>query len=106
MCKWNFLKALLVSVVLVLSSSLYAGDQQLDINKANAIQLAEHLSGVGVKKADAIIAYRDELGGFSDLEQLKDVKGIGDALFAKNLDRMTLSATPTVSDKPEPASSQ
>ncbi|WP_261844062.1 ComEA family DNA-binding protein [Aliamphritea ceti] len=106
MLRWNFYKTILVSIALIFSTYLYAGDHQLDINKASAAQLAEHLSGVGAKKADAIVAYRDELGGFSSLEQLKDVNGIGAALFAKNLDRITLSESAVVLEKPDPASSQ
>lgn len=91
MYKWTFLKSVLVSFALLFSAFSYADNHQLDINTASAVQLASQLNGVGAKKAAAIVAYREKLGGFTDLEQLKDVKGIGDSIFAKNRDRLTLS---------------
>ncbi len=92
MYKWTFLKSVLISLALTFSAFSYADNHQLDINKASAVQLATQLSGVGAKKAKAIVAYREELGGFTDLEQLKDVKGIGNSIFSKNRDRLMLSA--------------
>ena len=53
------------------------------------MQLQE-LSGIGLKKAEAIIAYRQKNGKFKNIEELQQVKGIGPALFAKNKDRLAL----------------
>jgi competence protein ComEA len=65
------------------------GDK-VNINTASAEELARVLSGVGLKKAQALINYRQEFGAFTDLEQLKDVPGFGPALFERNRQLMTL----------------
>ena len=48
------------------------------------------LSGVGEKTAAAIIAHRDSIGGYTSVEQLKDVKGIGPAKYAELEKQVTL----------------
>ena len=92
---WKYLQTVVLSFFLITSAFTNAGNHQLDINKATAVQFAGHLNGVGAKKAAAIVAYREQLGGFTDLEQLKDVKGIGEGIFAKNRDRIMLSSPAT-----------
>lgn len=62
---------------------------KISLNQANLEQLQE-LSGIGLKKAEAIIAYRQKNGKFKNIEELQQVKGIGPALFAKNKDRLSL----------------
>lgn len=52
----------------------------LNINTATAAELCT-LSGIGETKAEAILAYREEIGRFYSIEQLKEVSGIGDSLF-------------------------
>ena len=39
------------------------------------------LPGIGEAKAEAIIKYREEVGAFQNIEELKEVNGIGDAIF-------------------------
>ncbi len=56
--------------------------QKIDLNTATAEQL-ESVSGIGPVKAQAILRYREEYGGFSCLEELMEVSGIGEATFAK-----------------------
>lgn len=41
------------------------------------------IDGIGETRAQAILDYRDYLGGYTSVSQLKDIKGIGDATFAK-----------------------
>jgi len=62
---------------------------KINLNQANAEQLQE-LSGIGQKKAEAIIAYRQKNGKFKNIEELQQVKGIGPVLFSKNKDRLAL----------------
>ena len=62
---------------------------KISLNQASLEQLQE-LAGVGLKKAEAIVAYRQKNGKFKNIEELQQVKGIGPALFAKNKDRLAL----------------
>lgn len=52
----------------------------LDINKATYEELCR-LSGIGDKLAQEIIAYRDENGGFNNIEEIMNVYGIGENIF-------------------------
>lgn len=56
----------------------------LNINKATAAELSAVMVGVGVKRAEDIIKLREQLGGYTELEQLLDVKGIGLKTLEKN----------------------
>ncbi|MCH9267167.1 helix-hairpin-helix domain-containing protein [Pediococcus acidilactici] len=48
------------------------------------------LNGIGDKKADQIISYREEQGGFKTIDDLKQVQGIGDKIFAGLKDSITV----------------
>lgn len=63
---------------------------RVNINQASAQALSEGLSGIGLEKARAIVAFREQHGVFSRLEQLLQVKGIGAALLEKNRARLAL----------------
>ena len=52
----------------------------VNLNTASVAELCT-LSGIGEAKAEAILAYRTEIGAFSSIEQLKEVTGIGESLF-------------------------
>ncbi|QAV21780.1 comEA protein [Paenibacillus chitinolyticus] len=55
---------------------------KIDINTANLQQLME-LPGIGESKGKAILAYREQHGKFKRVEQLLDIKGIGEKMLAK-----------------------
>lgn len=55
-------------------------EQQINLNTADKTKLQE-LNGIGEKKADQIIAYRQAHGQFKRIEELKDVPGFGDKTF-------------------------
>lgn len=57
-------------------------DGKVDINKATVEQLCT-LPGVGVSRAESIVAYREEHGAFEKIEDIKNVTGIKDGLFEK-----------------------
>ena len=80
-----------VFALVVLSLTLLAGAGQadtsssggkLDLNRATADQI-EALPGIGAVKAAAILAVRDNRGGFASMEELEEVRGIGPALVKK-----------------------
>jgi len=64
-------------------------DNKVSINSATVDEL-KTLTGIGDVKAQAIVDYRKENGLFKSAEDLKNVKGIGDATFAKIEDRIVL----------------
>ena len=88
----RILSVLLLSVVLCFSTFLSAEDMvgPVNINTADASTLSAQLKGVGDSKAQAIIKYRETVGPFTSIEQLKNVKGIGDSLLDKNRDHIVL----------------
>jgi competence protein ComEA len=56
----------------------------VDVNHADAATLAKSLDGVGMSKAQAIVAYRTEHGPFKSADQLGNVKGIGQRTLERN----------------------
>lgn len=61
----------------------------ISLNSASKDEL-QTLSGVGESKALAIIKYREENGPFTSIDEIKNVSGIGDALFEKIKDNITI----------------
>ena len=64
--------------------------EQVSINEATAEQLSAVMNGVGLKKAQAIVNYREQYGPFSAVQQLSEVPGIGNALIERNASRLKL----------------
>lgn len=70
-------------------SSASSSGAKVSLNSAGLSELMQ-LSGVGEKKAQAILDYRQQQGAFQQIEDLMKVKGIGPALFEKNKARLGL----------------
>lgn len=64
-------------------------EHTININTANAAQFAT-IKGLGVKKAEAIVAYRKANGKFQTVENLMKVKGIGEKKLAKIRQHLTV----------------
>lgn len=64
--------------------------EAVSLNQASAQELAAALNGVGLKKAEAIVSYREQYGAFTAIDQLKEVPGMGNALVERNLSRLKL----------------
>lgn len=74
----------------VQNSTQTANPNQVNINTATAAEIQDKLVGIGAKKAQAIVEYREKNGGFRSIEQLKEVSGIGNATLEKNRERIVL----------------
>ncbi len=64
-------------------------NSKININTATKEELLL-LNGIGEAKAEAIIEYRTKNGNFTNVEDIKNVSGIGDAAFEKIKDQITL----------------
>jgi len=62
----------------------------VNINTASAEELAEKLQGIGESRAELIVQFREAQGPFTSLEQLLEIKGIGQATLDKNRDKIQL----------------
>ena len=62
---------------------------KVPINRADETEL-DTLPGIGPALAKAIVEYREENGGFSSLEELMEVPGIGEKKFAELKDLISL----------------
>lgn len=64
--------------------------EMININTADAATIAKaKLKGISMKKAEAIVAYREKNGNFQSIDDLANVKGISKKIIAKNKDRLT-----------------
>ena len=61
----------------------------ISINTASLDQLMT-LPSIGESKANSIIEYRNQNGSFKDIIDLKNVTGIGDSIFEKIKEKITL----------------
>lgn len=64
-------------------------ENKVNINTANLNEL-DSLPGIGPSLAKRIIEYREENGNFKSIEELQNVKGIGDAKYSDIKDNVTV----------------
>jgi len=83
----RFLLALAIALAAPLANAA------LNLNTATKDELVA-LSGIGPAKAQAIIDYRTQHGGFKSVDELKDVKGIGARRFEKLKPELTVGPAP------------
>ena len=62
----------------------------VNVNTASAELMAESLNGIGMTRAEAIVAYREANGPFAVTADLANVKGIGERTIEKNATRLTV----------------
>lgn len=86
------IRKIVLGMVLALIAGIAVADGKLDINAANAEQLATTLDGVGEVRAQAIVEYRETNGDFPSVAALTSVTGIGPATLESNRDRLTVGA--------------
>ena len=71
------------------SNNSNPSNNKISLNKASLDELMT-LDGIGEKKAQAIIDYRNKNNGFKKVEEILEVDGIGSATYEKIKDRLTL----------------
>jgi competence protein ComEA len=67
-----------------------AATQVINLNTATASQIAG-LPGIGPKTADLIVQYRQKNGNFKKVEEIMNVRGIGEKTFLKLKTRITVA---------------
>ena|SRR5688572_5243788 len=93
----------LIAAVVLISSPLAAqraskppvpitvSAEVVNLNSATAAQIAS-LPGIGPKTADLVVQYRVKNGPFKKIEEIMNVRGIGEKSFLKIKDRLTVAA--------------
>ncbi len=84
------LKILVLICSLAFTGSLFASE--VDINTSDAATIAAALKGIGMKKAEAIVAYRESNGPFTSVDELVNVRGIGEKTVEKIRDSIILGS--------------
>jgi competence protein ComEA len=79
----KLIQSILLACAIALTPMAAVAGGSVNINTANAQTLARMIKGIGLKKAQAIVAYRTRHGRFKTVDQLQNVKGIG----KKTIDR-------------------
>ena len=70
-------------------AGIQAEQSLININTADITKLQE-LNGIGEAKAQAILSYREKDGSFNSIEDIKNVSGIGEKLYEKIKDNITV----------------
>ncbi len=87
----NIIKKVILITILMIPGLLFA--ESVNINTADRETLMTTLKGVGEKRADAIIAYREQNGTFKSIDELAEVSGIGQSIVDSNRDKLAVSDT-------------
>ena len=75
-------------VVPVVISQAHKGEK-INLNKATAKNLVHSIKGIGIKRAEAIIKYREAHNGFKNINELGQVPGFGKTFVSKHLEEMS-----------------
>lgn len=78
----NITKVIAFLSLCLFSAAAYCA--QVNINTASADEIADALTGIGQKKAAAIVDYRNKHGDFTSKQQVTNIKGIGEKTLEKN----------------------
>jgi len=75
-----------------------ATNDVINLNTATAAQIAA-LPGIGAKTADLVVQYRQKNGPFKKVEEIMNVRGVGEKSFLRIKDRLTVAAPKNESAK-------
>lgn len=73
------------------SESTQAVTTTINLNTADVSTLERELVGVGPAKAKAIVEYREAHGNFATVEELLEVKGIGESILERNRSKLSVN---------------
>jgi competence protein ComEA len=85
------MKPLLALLATSLLAAVAWAAEPVNVNTASAEQIAENLKGIGLSKAQSIVAYREANGSFLHVDELVNVKGIGIRTIDQNRGLILLS---------------
>ncbi len=71
-----------------------ASTEVVNLNNATAAQIAA-LPGIGLKTAELVVQYREKNGPFKKIEEIMNVRGVGEKSFLRIKDRLTVAAPKT-----------
>jgi len=61
---------------------------KINLNKADVQTLTQSFKGIGKKRAEAIVAYREKNGAFKSVGALAEVRGLGKSFVNSHLDQL------------------
>lgn len=95
---------LALALLTVLSASAQAKpkDCTVNINTAAASEISACLDGIGEKKAESIVDYREKNGKFESADDLTDISGIGEKTVGKNRDKIVIEDESSNGETTEP----
>ena len=73
-----------ISILVFIVTFSVANAEPVNINQADAQSIASGLNGIGLKKAEAIVLYREQNGPFKAADDLANVKGVGEKTIERN----------------------
>jgi competence protein ComEA len=84
-----------MAILLLALFSLMANAESVNINTATAKEIATAIKGVGIKKANAIVSYREKNGPFQTIDEITKVSGVGIKTLQQNQSNLTVDAPTT-----------
>ena len=78
-----------MKIIIPFKDGIDAGSSLINLNVAGVGELTT-LKGIGKSKAEAIINYRKQNGGFKSINELLNISGIGDGIFNQIKDYITV----------------
>ncbi len=86
----KLINSIVLTLLLTLPAISFSADT-ININTADKETLMSVIKGVGEKRAEEIIIYRKEHGDFKSVDELINVKGIGQVIIDKHREQLSTS---------------
>jgi competence protein ComEA len=86
----TFLRNFFIVILFAFISLTVSAAEPVNVNTASAEEIAAVIKGIGPKKAEAIVTYRQQHGPFQTVDDLKKVPGVGDKIVESNRANLTV----------------